>query len=242
MELNFLGRGGAFNTKEGNNSAYFVENNELFLIDCGETVFETLNNGFLNGLDSINVMITHTHSDHVGSLGSLVMFSYFILHKPLNIILPYNAKHLANIDNLLKAFGCTKEMYNYIDERMYDNKYETFNNIRYVETVHCAELNSYSLIFDTNNGVVYYSGDTKDTRILKYLLNSGRVIDKIFVDTTTLNYPENVHLYIGFLNELIPAELRNRVYCMHINNDNCIIQAKDCGFNVVESGKPYIKK
>ena len=47
MELNFLGRGGAFNTKEGNNAAYFVENNELFLIDCGETVFESLNNGFL---------------------------------------------------------------------------------------------------------------------------------------------------------------------------------------------------
>ena len=32
MELSFLGRGAAFNPKEGNNSAYFIENNQLFLI------------------------------------------------------------------------------------------------------------------------------------------------------------------------------------------------------------------
>ena len=242
MELNFLGRGGAFNTKEGNNAAYFVENNELFLIDCGETVFERLNNGFLSGLDGINVMITHTHSDHVGSLGSLAMYSYFILHKPLKIILPNNAKHLDNIDSILFAFGCTEEMFDYVDERSLDNKYSTFNNVRYVETVHYPELDSYSLLFDTNDGVVYYSGDTKDTRIIKSLLESGKVIDKIYVDTTTLNYPANVHLYIGFLNELIPNELRNRVYCMHINNDDCIAQAKNYGFNVVEAGHPYVKK
>ena len=71
MELKFLGRGAAFNPKEGNNSAYFIENNQLFLIDCGENIFERLvENGLLESVESINLMITHTHSDHVGSLGS----------------------------------------------------------------------------------------------------------------------------------------------------------------------------
>ena len=44
MNLLFLGRGAAFNPKEGNTSAYFLENNQLFLIDCGESVFERIIN------------------------------------------------------------------------------------------------------------------------------------------------------------------------------------------------------
>jgi len=94
MELKFLGRGAAFNPKEGNTSAYFIENNQLFLIDCGESVFERLIElDLLNNIESINLMITHTHSDHIGSLGSLVMYAYYTLKRPLNIILPENAKH-----------------------------------------------------------------------------------------------------------------------------------------------------
>ena len=36
MDLKFLGRGSAFNVLEGNTSCYFIEKDELFLIDCGE--------------------------------------------------------------------------------------------------------------------------------------------------------------------------------------------------------------
>lgn len=61
MNLKFLGRGSAFNPKEGNTSAYFIDNNQLFLIDCGETVFEKLvDSDLLKNIDSINLMITHT--------------------------------------------------------------------------------------------------------------------------------------------------------------------------------------
>ena len=93
MNLLFLGRGAAFNPKEGNTSAYFLENNQLFLIDCGESVFERIiNKKILNNIETINVIITHTHSDHVGSLGSLISYSYYKLHKPINIIVPNNYK------------------------------------------------------------------------------------------------------------------------------------------------------
>lgn len=99
MELKFLGRGAGFNPKEGNTSAYFIENNELFLIDCGNSVFERLiKMDILKNVDSINLMITHTHSDHIGSIGILVSYLFCELHKQLNIILPYNAKHLPNIE------------------------------------------------------------------------------------------------------------------------------------------------
>ena len=42
MDLKFLGRGSAFNVLEGNTSCYFIEKDELFLIDCGENVFNCL--------------------------------------------------------------------------------------------------------------------------------------------------------------------------------------------------------
>lgn len=238
MELNFLGRGAAFNPKEGNNSAYFVENNQLFLIDCGESIFERLvESGLLESVESINLMITHTHSDHIGSLGSLAMYSFYTLHKPLNIILPENAKHLPNIEKILSGFGCTEPMYNYVDEKAFDGKNETFQSIRYVETSHCDELDCYGLLFNTQNGIVYYSGDTREINTVKTLITSGQPIDKLYIDTTTANFPGNVHLYIGILQETIPEELKDRVYCMHLNNDSCIEQAKASGFNVVENQK-----
>ena len=238
MELNFLGRGAAFNPKEGNNSAYFIDNNQLFLIDCGESIYERLDErGLLNSVESINLMITHTHSDHVGSLGTLLMKSFYALHKPVNIILPENAKHLHNIEDILRGFGCAKQLYKYVDEKEFDRKYETFQEIRYRETSHCDELDSYGLLFTTKKGIVYYSGDTREIKQIKALIDSNEQIDKLYIDTTTANYPGNVHLYIGFLQELIPNELKNRVYCMHLNNDDCIKQAKNLGFNVVEIQK-----
>lgn len=235
MELKFLGRGNAFNPTEGSNSAYFIENNELFLIDCGESVFKGLiENNLLENIDSVNLMITHTHSDHIGSLGSLAMYSYFILHKPLNIVLPQNAKHLPNIEKILSAFGCTEPMYNYIDEKIFDNKLNSFQNVRYIETSHCDEIDCYGLLFTTENGIIYYSGDTREVNIIKALIDSGKLIDKLYVDTTTADYPENVHLYLGNLKQVIPDYLKKHVYCMHINNDDCIEQVEEAGFNVVQ--------
>lgn len=243
MELNFLGRGAAFNPKEGNTSAYFVENNQLFLIDCGESIFERLvESGILESVELINLMITHTHSDHIGSLGSLVTYSFYILNKPLNIILPKNAKHLPSIEKILSGFGCTKTMYNYVDEKTLDGKNETFQNLRYVKTKHRDDLECYGLLFNTENGIVYYSGDTREINTIKALIDSGQTIDKLYIDTTTDNFPGNVHLYIGILQESIPDELKERVYCMHLNNDNCIEQAKALGFNVVENQKKGIQK
>lgn len=238
MELIFLGRGAAFNPKEGNNSAYFIDKKQLFLVDCGESVFEKVITGeLLNEIDMINVMITHTHSDHIGSLGSLVMYSYYKMHQPLNIIISSEAKYLSNIRQILSGFGCNEMMYSFVDEKRYDCQFDMFNNIRYVETKHCDELDCYGILFDTSQGIVYYSGDTKDTTTINQLIDSKQLIDKMYIDTTNDDYPGNVHLYIGHLDRIIPKELKDSVYCMHINSADCIIQAESLGFNVVKVKK-----
>ncbi len=42
MNLTFLGSGACFYPALHNTSAYFIYNNNLFLLDCGETVYQRL--------------------------------------------------------------------------------------------------------------------------------------------------------------------------------------------------------
>ena len=233
--LNFLGRGAAFNPKEGNTSAFIIENENLFLIDCGESVFERLMaSGILNTVSNISVFITHTHSDHIGSIGSLAMYSYFVKKQPLKIMVDESVEYLSNIEKILEGFGCTTQMVSYINTRAVDNKFENFEKVRYVPTSHCDELKSCGIMFDTKTGVVYYSGDTREMAPINNIINSQAPIDKIYVDANTADYPGAVHLSLKQLNESIPQELRDRVYCMHFNNDDCIVQAQELGFQTVE--------
>lgn len=61
--LKFLGRGSAFNTAEGNTSAYHIIDNTLILFDCGETVFHTLikNNKLSNLIKKHNIEDIYVH-------------------------------------------------------------------------------------------------------------------------------------------------------------------------------------
>lgn len=72
-KLKFLGRGSGYNTKEGNTAAYLKKEETLLLIDCGESVFKTIvDNNLIEGIEHIHVLITHMHSEHVGSLASFI--------------------------------------------------------------------------------------------------------------------------------------------------------------------------
>lgn len=234
MEPLFLGRGAGFNPMEGNTSAYFIEDKKLFLIDCGESVFgKIIELDLLKDIDEINIMITHTHSDHIGSLASLIMYCYYEKKMPVNIIKNKDLKHIPMIDMILANSGCLNGAYKYIDEEEFDNKFKLFNSIRYRETVHVKNLPCYSLTFETNQGIIYYTGDTSDINPIKELIDENKEIDKLYIDTNSLD-KDNGHLYIGILDREIPYEYKNKIYCMHVNNKECIEMARGLGFNVVE--------
>ena len=65
------------------------------------------------------------------------------------------------------------------------------------------------------------------------LLSDNVKISKMYIDVTSTNSKDNIHLYIGKLIEKIPSNLKEKVYCMHFNNQKCIDEARSNGFHVV---------
>ena len=228
MELKFLGRGSGFNTKEGNTAAFFIENSNLFLIDCGESVrARIVELDLLKNIQAVYFFCTHTHSDHVGSLGNLILFCNCNLKIPFYVVCPKGTQHQKNLVDLLRIFGC-KEQYHLMD-------INAFKHIRYIVTQHDPKLDeAYGLEFRTPEGIIYYSGDTNSTEQIEFYIKTQAPIFRMYLDTTINEISADFHLSLAKLAKIIPLEMRSKCYCMHVNSDKCIRRAEQLGFNVVK--------
>lgn len=233
MELKFLGKGAAFYPVLGNTSAYFIYDKNLFLIDCGESVFKKVyEKDLFSEIDNIYVFITHTHSDHIGSLSSLILYCSHKFDIKTKIVIPKENKYLDSIKNILDSMGVDKSNYEFINDLDLDNKYDVFDNIRYVETTHCDDITSYSIIFEKDNRVIYYSGDTNELDTVKSIIHGDKNIDKIYIETCSERLDS--HIYYEDLLEVIPKNLRDRVYCMHLDTMDIVDKLEENGFKIVE--------
>lgn len=237
MELTFTGRGAMLYPNEGNTAAYFEEENTLFLFDCGEDVASKLirDNKLTKDIE-IYLFITHTHSDHIGSLGTLQQYLYWVCNKKLNIVYSKSMGYIKEIKGILKGFGLDAKTYRFVLEDELDNKFSSFKRIRYIQSSHGDVLiDSASLIIETVDGNILYTGDIADNNvIIDFIELSDGKIDKMYIDTSYNDSP--VHLSIYKLNKIIPDELKNKVYCMHINDKKLLPIIKDYGFNLVPLG------
>jgi ribonuclease BN (tRNA processing enzyme) len=234
MELTFAGRGAGFNPAEGSTSAYFFDGKAMFLIDCGESVFRTLlEKAALDRAAELYIFITHTHSDHTGSLGSLVLYASIVKKIPVSIIVDGDADFTAHIRALCGIFGLTGRMYRLLDISVFDHARSVFTTARYIKTEHCDELASRGILFETEQGLLFYSGDMRNPAPLLEIINSGRRIDKLYIDSNNDREPNIHHMSIHRLYDIVPPLLRRSIYCMHLNNRQCAVEAEAYGFNVV---------
>ena len=224
--LKFIGRGSAFNTKEGNTSAYIKDNDELFLIDCGENIFgRILEKNILDGVKKVFVVITHLNSDHVGSLSSLIYYCYYVKKIKIQVGFP------------------NFELYDYLTLNGHDEEYDyicfdkgisnqTTKNIIIAakRTSHINTMNCYGYDINYFTDTYYYSGDSNE-----FVPNhTTTVYQEIYQDTSLADYKGNVHLSLRRLCEEVPKEQRHLVYVMHLDCDELIEKAREEDFNVVE--------
>jgi phosphoribosyl 1,2-cyclic phosphodiesterase len=179
-------------------------------------------------------MITHTHSDHVGSLGTLMLYAFAVKKIDVAVIIDGNMDYLPALRSLLEIYGLNKQMYHFADAADFSGKYSLFNKIRYVKTKHVEELETCAIAFETDDGLVFYSGDINNLAPIIDILKSGSPIDKIYVDTNNDRQPNPHHISIHGLNEIVPPELKPRIYCMHLQNSQCIGEAQSYGFQIVK--------
>ncbi|MEG0847994.1 MBL fold metallo-hydrolase [Niameybacter sp.] len=231
--LKFLGIGSAFNTELGNNSAFIKEGKSLLLIDCGGTVFHDLQKyHLLEGLEEIFVLITHTHPDHVGSLGEVIFYCYYILKVKVNLFFPNEILMIS----YLQIIGVTPDMYclqTAEDIQFSVNELE-LTSLQWIEQEHVETMPAYSFIVKGQGVSFYYSGDGYALRdnVIKRLVKGE--IKYIYQDTCGLDYENNAHLYLHKLADLIPQNLREYVYCMHLDKHIKLAEIQQLGFNVVE--------
>lgn len=195
--LNFLGADAGFG--ENNNSAFYVMDNKLILIDCGFAIFNKIKS-ILKEFDEIDVIITHLHNDHAGTLSQLIMYEYFVLGKTVNVI-----SRCERIYDYLDITGTPKESYN------------IYNSTEYVElikTEHVKELDSYGMFLNLDNKKIIYTGDTSSlTAFLPYI----KVADELYVDVSKSS---NVHLIISDILDKLNDIHDNGtdVFLMHVDD------------------------
>lgn len=228
MKLHFFGCGSAFNPSMGNTSAWFESDGCLFLIDCGETVYELLmKRSDLREYRQVYVLLTHLHADHVGSLGSLISYNYCMLGRRICVVHPRHT-----VVELLRLMGIKDSFYDYreeLPEEAEGIKAEALP-VKHVDNMDC-----FGYLLESEGEKIYYSGDSAGLpeRIGK-MLRAGE-LDALYQDTSLHDSPEPSHCYLGRLEEAVPGEYRDKVFCMHLDGE-CGEMLKEKGFGVVKVG------
>lgn len=235
--LKFIGTGSAFNTALGNNSAYIKNGKRMFLIDCGSANFHRMKeSGLLDDVEEIVVYVTHTHPDHVGSLGDLIFYMYYTKGelKPRVHVITADS----TVSTLLHLNGVSLKLYTH--SLLLEGQETHLNSLDYtiipVKMSHVEELESYGLLIRDNKTeeIVFYTGDTNEFTLNHLEALKEDELSKFYIDTCSNDYDGNVHLSIKKLREAIPKELRHKVWCMHLDEGFNVFQAKVLGFNVAE--------
>lgn len=197
--LNFLGSDAGYGKE--NNSAYIEIDNRLILIDCGFTVFGKIQEKFdLNKYNEIEVIVTHLHNDHAGSLSQLILFAYFECGKRVKVI-----SCCEHIVEYLKYCGTPEEAYEIVN---------VTDNVTMIKTEHTPFLDAYGFNLMINDKNIVY---TSDTKILAPFIPYLNEADELYIDVSKNGGP---HLKIeDIIQQLL--DLKNKgteVYLMHVDD------------------------
>lgn len=203
--LKFIGNDSGFGDK--NNSAYFEKNNELYIIDCGFTVFNQIKNKFdFKKYNNINVIITHLHNDHAGSLSQFILYMWFMYKKQVNVIC--NCKYIKEYLDVTGTPSCSYKIKNELE------------NLIFIKTKHTDYLDAYGFVMNIDNKKILYTGDTCELEAFLPYLDS---IDELYIDLSKFG---GAHLKVDdVLNTL--RDLKNkdvRIIPMHMDDKEYILR------------------
>ena len=221
--LSFLGIGGAFATDLKNCAAFYKESDYLLLIDCGENIFEEIiKKKLLDNIDKLYIIITHFHTDHIESLGTLLFYCDKINISSIKIIYP-NKNEIIKFLNMIGTEKCIYEV-------LIPDEFKEFS-IKEVKQQHSI-MEAYGYLININNKKIYYSGDTKTI--------PNEIIEKFYNDEIDYFYQDvrldenDYHISLKELNNIVSFDKRYKVNCMHFNSYNEMNIVKQNGYKLVK--------
>lgn len=209
-----IGNGSSFNPDLGNTAYLLDDKVNPVLIDCGSTVFSELKTqGRL--LDNLRVMITHLHTDHIGSLGTLIEYYHYVKGEKLKIILPGGIKE--DLVTILTLSGVQSHLYSIdtVNENEYKEIFKGFSVAAFrTKHVFIEGFKTYGFQIKYQNKKMIYSGDWR--AIPKWLVKeiNSLMYDELYLDVS-MKEENPVHLTIVQLGDLLIPEALGCVTVIH---------------------------
>lgn len=94
LELFFLGTGSAFVKKNFQNNMLIIKGNQHVLVDCGTRCPEAFTHYNSNVLKIQNMLLTHSHSDHIGGVEEVALMHHYGTKDRVNLIITDEYKEL----------------------------------------------------------------------------------------------------------------------------------------------------
>lgn len=214
--LKFLGRGSAFSDE--NNSAFFIKGDKMILIDCAMTAFNKVRKMDLQNISGIDIIVTHTHSDHVNGIALLIDYCRFVSKIPITVIAP-SEQVRTDLKYLISVLdGCGDDWYSLITADEYN-----FGIIKAViPTKHADQLDGkcfgYNLDIDGVN--VVYTGDSRTIEPFLPYLHEGTYL---YMEISS--YRSMVHMCVDDMLPFIKSTTEEgvNVFLMHLDDEKDII-------------------
>ncbi len=214
--IKFFGRNSAFS--DYNNSAFFMNGSKVILIDCPMSSFHKIRRMDLSEVEAIDILVTHTHADHINGIAMLIDLLWFTRGLSITVITPNDAVKEDIRFALERLDGVGADWYKLTTV---DEEKPAYVKAA-IPTTHTEQLagRCFGYALDVDGANVVYTGDTNTIEpYLPYITDDTLLymeISSIFV---------SVHLFIDDMLPFIKEQTARgvKIFLMHLDNEEAIL-------------------